>query len=92
MTTSNGVAIKVEQGRIQEALQEAVTRLDDSNTELALDFSSVHRIDSAALREMEKLASTAGEKSVRVVLQGTDVDVYKVLKLTKLSSRFSFVA
>ena len=36
--------------------------------------------------------SIADEKGVKVVLRGVNVDVYKVLKLVKLASRFSFLA
>ena len=91
MTTTNGVPIKVEQGRIPEALQEAVDKLQDAAA-VTLDFASVTRIDPGALQAMEKLAGTADEKGAKVVLRGTEVDVYKVLKLARLSNRFSFVA
>ena len=33
----------------------------------------------------------ADAKTVKVVLRGVNVDVYKVLKLVKLTPRFSFV-
>jgi hypothetical protein len=39
---------------------------------------------------MEEFASAADEKSVKVVLCGVNVGAYKVLKLAKLASRFSF--
>ncbi len=56
-----------------------------------LDFSSVRRIDSTALRALEEFARLADEKAVKVVLCGVNVDVYKVLKLVKLTRQFSFV-
>jgi anti-anti-sigma regulatory factor len=59
---------------------------------VVLDFSSVRRIDPNALRAMEKLAGLADGKAVKVVLRGVNVDIYKVLKLVKLTSRFSFLA
>ena len=34
----------------------------------------------------------ADDKGVKVVLRGVNVGVYKVLKLVKLTSRFSFVS
>ena len=58
--------------------------------EVTLDFSSVCRIDAATLRELADLARIADEKSVKVIVRGANVDVYKVLKLTKLTQRFSF--
>ena len=39
---------------------------------------------------METLADSADEKAVKVVLRGVNIDIYKVLKLAKLASRFSF--
>ena len=40
---------------------------------------------------MEEFAGIADEKGVKVALRGVNVHVYKVLKLVKLASRFSFV-
>jgi anti-anti-sigma regulatory factor len=40
---------------------------------------------------MEEFARIVDEKGVKVVLRGVNVDVYKVLKLVKLTQRFSFV-
>jgi hypothetical protein len=40
---------------------------------------------------MEELAQLASEKNVKVALRSVNVDVYKVLKLVKLTRRFSFV-
>ena len=59
---------------------------------LVPDPNAVRRIDPGALRAMEKLAGVADDKAVKVVLRGVNVDVYKVLKLVKLTSRFSFLA
>jgi hypothetical protein len=39
---------------------------------------------------MEALAGAADDKGIKVVLRGVNVDIYKVLKLAKLSSRFAF--
>jgi anti-anti-sigma regulatory factor len=41
---------------------------------------------------MEKLAAKAREKAGKVVLRGVHVDVYKVLKLTKLAPRLTFLS
>jgi len=57
---------------------------------VVLDFSSVRRVDEGALQAIEGLARVAAQKAVRVVLCGVDVHVYKVLKLARLTWRFSF--
>jgi len=75
---------------INETLQEALEKLDGAAGEVVLDFSSVRRVDPAALRMMEKLAAAAGEKAVKVVLRGVNIDIYKALTLIKLAPRFSF--
>jgi anti-anti-sigma regulatory factor len=85
------VWLKIDEDHVVQALQEARTKLDGADGEVILDFSSVRRIDPAALRAMEELAGIAHEKTVKLVLRGVNIDVYKVLKLMKLASRFSFV-
>ncbi len=74
---------------INETLDEALGNLDGAGGELVLDFSSVNRIDSSALRSLETLAAQADAKSVKLVLSGVPVTVYKVLKLAKLGGRTS---
>ena len=74
------------------ALHEAEEKLESAEGEVVLDFSSVRRVDPSAIRAMEEFANAADDKGVKVVLRGVNVDVYKVLKLVKLASRFSFVA
>jgi anti-anti-sigma regulatory factor len=85
------VMLKVGGEGVVHALQEAGEKLDTANGQLVLDFSSVLRIDPAALAAMEKLAGMADGKAVRLALRGVNVDVYKVLKLAKLAPRFSFL-
>jgi anti-anti-sigma regulatory factor len=87
----NAVFLKIDETRVIPALREAGEKLDGTEGEVALDFSSVHRIDSSALRAMEELAQIASEKNVKVALRAVNVDVYKVLKLVRLTRRFSFV-
>ncbi len=77
--------------RVISALQEAGAKLDNADGEVVLDFSSVRRLDPAALKAMEDLAGLADEKAVKLALRGVDVDVYKVLKLVELAPRFSFL-
>ena len=84
--------IKVDEDHIVPGLQEVRKELDSATGEVILDFSSVRRIDPKAIRAMDEFADTAHTKSVEVGLRGVNVDVYKVLKLVKLASRFSFVA
>lgn len=73
-------------------LQQARDNFDMTSGEVILDFSSVRRIDPNALRALEELAVTAKDKSVKVMLRGVNIDVYKVLKLVKLAPRFSFLS
>lgn len=72
------------------ALQEAAEKLDSTDREVVLDFSSVRRVDSSTLYAIEELARIADEKAVKVVLRSVNVAVYKVLKLVKLTRWFSF--
>jgi anti-anti-sigma regulatory factor len=86
------VWLKIDEERVVQALQEAGEKLDGVEGEVVLDFSSVRRIDASAVRAMEGFADTADDKAVKVALRGVNVGVYKVLKLVKLASRFSFVS
>jgi anti-anti-sigma regulatory factor len=85
------VFIKVDETRIAQTLREVGEKLDGTEGEVALDFSSALRIDGSVLRAMEELARIAEGKNVKIALRGVNVDVYKVLKLVKLTRRFSFV-
>ncbi len=89
--TMNAVWLKIDPERVARSVEEAVGKLDSAGGELVLDFSSVRRIDPSAIGAMEKLAAVAGEKGVKVALCGVTVEVYKVLKLVKLTARFSFL-
>lgn len=84
------VLLNIGEQRVVPALQEAAANLDSTQGEAVLDFSSVRRIDSSALRAMEEFVDVANDKGVKVVLSGVGVGVYKVLKLARLASRFSF--
>jgi anti-anti-sigma regulatory factor len=84
------VLLNIGEKRVVPALQEAAEKLDRTQGEAVLDFSSVHRIDSSGLRAIEEFVGVADDKGVKVVLRGVSVGVYKVLKLAKLASRFSF--
>jgi anti-anti-sigma regulatory factor len=77
---------------VVRALQEAQEKLDRVGGEVVLDFSFVHRVDASTLRAMENLAGAADDKGAKIVLRSVNVDVYKVLKLVKLATRFAFLS
>ncbi len=83
--------LNIDPNRIAPALKEAGQQLNGSEGEVVLDFSSVRRVDSAALQAMEDFAGIAEEKTIKVVLRNLDVDVYRVLKLMRMTRRFSFL-
>ncbi|MGA7078696.1 MAG: STAS domain-containing protein [Terriglobales bacterium] len=86
------VWLKIDEEDVVRALQDAGEKLDGFDGEMALDFSSVHRIDTNAVRALEWFAHLADDSGVKVVLRGVNIGVYKVLKLVKLGSRFSFAS
>ncbi len=83
--------LSIDEKSIVPALQDAAKKLDGTGGETFLDFSSVRRIDSRAVRAMEEFTRIADKKAVKVVLRGVNVDVYKTLKLVKLTRKLSFV-
>jgi ABC-type transporter Mla MlaB component len=83
--------IKIDEAQILQSLLDAGERLNNAEGEVVLDFSSVRRIDAGDLRALEDLMRKADDKSVKVGLRGVNVNIYKVFKLVKLASRFSFV-
>ena len=83
---------KLDEEHATPALQELGKQLDGSSSELVLDFGDMHRIDAGFVQQLEAFISIADEKKVRVALHGVNVDVYKVLKLLKLTSRFTSVS
>ena len=82
--------IKIDGENTGRALHDACEKLNSAEGELVLDFSSVRRIDAGGIRALEELAAAADEKTTKVVLHGVNIDIYKVLKLVKLTPRFSF--
>ncbi len=89
---TNAVFVKIDGAHLAQALQEAGERLDGAQSEVVLDFSSVHRIDSGALRAMEHLADSVDKHKTKLVLNNVSIGIYKVLKLMKLAPRFTFRA
>ena len=82
---------KVDNQNVVSALEEVQKSLNRAQGEVVLDFSSVARVDGIALSSLVELANKAEAASVKVILRGVNVNVYKVLILMKLTSRFSFV-
>jgi len=82
---------KVDEEHVVRMVRATCERLGSAEGEVVLDFSSVRRIDPGGLQAMEELAAVADEKAVKVGLRGVNVNVYKVLKLARLTPRFSFV-
>ncbi len=82
---------KVDKDNVPSILQEIEKSLDHTQGEVVIDFSSVSRLDGSAVRSLAEFAGKAKANSLRVILRGVNVDVYKVLVLTKLTSPFSFV-
>jgi anti-anti-sigma regulatory factor len=71
-------------------IQDAVDKVTNGEREVSLDFTGVERIDGNVVRALEELAGLTDGKSVKVVLRGVNVDIYRVLKQLKLTDRFSF--
>ncbi len=89
--TMNAEWLEINGEHVGDGLQAAIEALDRAESDMVLDFSAVRRIDPSALRALETLAGTADEKAVKLVLRNVNVEIYKVLKLVKLASRFSFL-
>ena len=77
---------------VAAVLQEALEKLNGDGGDVVVDFSSVRRIDPTALRALESFVASINGRASEVVLRGVNIDVYKVLKLTKLAPRFFFQA
>lgn len=87
---SKAVSMQKKDESVINVLNDALKTVESADGELMLDFSSADRIDSGVLRKMEELAGKAEQRNVKVVLRGINVDIYKVLKLGRLASRFTF--
>jgi len=85
------VSLKVDEGRLVASLRQLAAELKGTD-DVILDFSPVRRVDPAALEALADFVDTAEEKTVNVVLSGVNIDVYRVLKLARLTTRFSLVS
>jgi anti-anti-sigma regulatory factor len=83
--------VNIDQQCATAALDQANKRLGAAEKELLVDFSSVRRVSAADLQRLAEFANAAKSKNVEVLLRGVNVDVYKALKLTKLTREFGFV-
>jgi len=82
---------KVSGDGVAQSLHEALEKLNSAEGEVLLDFSEVRRINPSGLHAMEEFANEVDKKTLRVSLRGVNVDVYKVLKLARLTGRYLFV-
>ena len=89
---TNDIWVNSDGSRRIHGLDKALEGLETAEGRIVLDFSAVHRIDGGAIRILSSLAARAGERAVEVVLRDVSIDVYKVLKLVRLESRFTFLA
>ena len=88
---TNVASIEIDKQRVSESLRNALANMESAGQELVLDFSSVNRIDAGALSALAELAGAAEGKGVTVALSGVSMELYRVLKLTRLAPRFSYV-
>lgn len=84
------IVVNIDEQRFLLALEQAGKQIDGGANEITVDFSSVRRIDTSHVRRMVELAHR--EKGAKIVLRGVNVDVYKTLKLLKLTNHFSFAS
>jgi anti-anti-sigma regulatory factor len=87
---TNTAFLSIEENNLISAFEKARQAMDGEAQQLGVDLSCVHRIDSAGLNAIQDLAHRADEKKVKVVLRGVNVNVYKMLKLARLTRHFSF--
>jgi len=82
--------IAIDPKNVTRSLLQGAEKLSAAPADATFDFSTVQQIDAGGVHALEQVARIANEKSVHIVLRAVNVDVYKVLKLVKLTQRFSF--
>jgi len=87
---TSALCLKIDGNNVMADLLKAEESLE-GRPELALDFSGVSRIDSTELEGLQSFAHRADERNTKVALRGVNVNVYKTLKLARLTPHFSFV-
>ncbi len=81
----------LERDDIARTIRQCREQLESADGPLVLDLSALRRIDPQLLGAIEELAVAPKRKDVKIALRGVNAGVYKVLKLMKLASRFSYV-
>ena len=84
-------AFPIESDGLGRILQEAREKLPGAQEETVIDLSSIRKLDSHGLQALDEFADLAAGKTTKLILRGVNIDIYKVLKLTRLSRRFSFL-
>ena len=82
--------LRIDSAGIASLLHDANEDLKHTGKTVEVNFTSVRRIDPPSLVALEQLAGEAEKKKLEVTLRGVNIDVYKVMKLAQLTSRFSF--
>lgn len=85
------VSVSIDEVNVPASLERAAKKLQLGVEEVEVDLSRTLRIDSGGLRAFQQFVHKAEEKKVKVVLRAVNVNVYKTLKLARLSRSFSFV-
>ena len=83
---------KIDDANVAQSFAEAQQKLSGSGGEQVLDMSAVRRIDTNGMAALGKLVAAAEEKKVKLVLRGVNIDIYRVLKLTRVAERLSFIS
>lgn len=89
-TTMTTELVRIDEREMTRSLGTLAKALDSNAGEVSVDFSAVRRVGADDLRSMERLARTAEDKKVRIVLHGVNVEVYKALKLARVAKLFTF--
>jgi anti-anti-sigma regulatory factor len=85
------VRAKVDDTNIVSTIDKVRTERKETEGEVQLDCRTLRRLDGNGMRALTDLARWAREKEVKVVIRGVNVELYKVLKLARLTSTFVFV-
>ena len=86
------VLLKADEKNLSDILRGARQKLESEGGELVVDLSSLRRVDASSLLAMQEFATMAQGEGAKLVLRGVSVDLYRVMKLVKLTAAFSFTA
>ena len=87
---TNAAFLSIDEGNLTSAFETAGETLEGEPGQFGVDLSCVRRIDSVGLNAIQDFAHRADEKKVKVVLRGVNANVYKMLKLARLTRHFLF--